>query len=140
MAAGIVREVRPMVAERKLVRVQDKGQVTLSAGVRKRLGLKKGDLVVVQEMAAGVLLTPQLAVITDALDRLGAILREEGRTLDELIESGRAIRGELVREMDGLDPDEASDPRPREELLGVDAIFDRSKIRSQPAELETTAR
>src|SRR5687768_9542174 len=90
MAAGIVREVRPMVAESKLVRVQDRGQVTLPAEVRKRLGLKKGDLVVVRETAEGVLLTPQVAAITDALDRLGAILREDGITLDELIESGRA--------------------------------------------------
>lgn len=95
-----------MVAESTLIRVQGNGQVTLPAEVRKRLGLKEGDLVVLQETAGGVLLTPQLAAINDALDRLGAILREEGLTLDELIESGRAIRGELVREMYGLDPDD----------------------------------
>ena len=98
-----------MVAERKLVRVQDRGQVTLPAGVRKRLGLKKGDLVVVTETPEGVLITPKEDALIRALDGMGAALREQGYSiddLDELIESGRAIRGELIRERYGLNPDE----------------------------------
>ena len=34
-----------MPVQRNFVRVQEKGQVTLPADVRKRLGIKKGDLV-----------------------------------------------------------------------------------------------
>jgi antitoxin PrlF len=95
-----------MAAELKLVRVQEKGQVTLPAGIRKRLGLKKGDYVAVEETPEGVLITPQAAQALKALDQMGAILREKGVTLDDWLESGRAIREELVREQYGLDPSE----------------------------------
>lgn len=43
---------------RNLVRVQEKGQITLPADVRKWLGLKKDDLVAVIETPDGVLITP----------------------------------------------------------------------------------
>lgn len=77
---------------RKLTRVQEKGQVTLPADVRKRLGLKKGDLVAVTETVDGILITPQEVIATKALDRLEAALREQGRSLEELIESGNEER------------------------------------------------
>lgn len=95
-----------MVSERTLVRVQEEGQVTLPTEVRERFGLKEGDLVAVVETPDGVLLSPQALALTRALDDLGAVLRESGVTLEEWIESGREIRGELVREWYGLDPDD----------------------------------
>ena len=90
--------------ERKLVRVQEKGQVTLPSDVREKLGLKKGDLVAVMETADGILITPQQVVANQALDKLGEVLRKKGLSLDELIESGREIRGQMVKEKYGLDP------------------------------------
>ena len=42
----------------RLVRVQEKGQVTLPAALRKRLGLKKGDLVAVTPTDGGMLIKP----------------------------------------------------------------------------------
>ena len=45
------------MAERNLVRIQEKGQVTLPAAMRKKLGLKKGDLVAVLETPDGVLIS-----------------------------------------------------------------------------------
>jgi len=87
----------------KLVRIQEKGQVTLPAAVRKRLGLKKGDLVAVTPTADGILLTPQEVVANTLLDEIGQALAERGLTLEELIESGREIRGELAREKYGLE-------------------------------------
>ena len=89
------------MARRNLVRVQEKGQVTLPTELRKKLGLKKGDLVEVAETPQGLLITPQQAVATRALDEIGAALRERGVTLEELIESGREIRGELITEQYG---------------------------------------
>lgn len=86
------------MTERKLVRIQEKGQVTLPAEVRKQAGLKKGDLVTVTATPAGILITRQEVVATRALDQLGALLKERGLSLEELIESGRDIRGELVEE------------------------------------------
>lgn len=83
---------------RNLVRVQEKGQVTLPADIRKRLGLKKGDLVAVEETADGVLITPQAVLALRALDEIGNTLKEQGLSLEDMIESGRTIREELYRE------------------------------------------
>ncbi len=92
--------------ERKLVRVQEKGQVTLPADVRRKLGLKKGDLVAVTQTPDGVLITPQEVIAMKALDRLGNILREQGLSLDELIQSGREIRGRMVKDKYGIGTDQ----------------------------------
>ena len=50
----------------------------------------------------GILISPQELIAIDALNKLGEILKERGLTLDELIESGRDIRGELIKEEYGL--------------------------------------
>ncbi len=92
--------------ECKLIRVQERGQVTLPADVRRKLGLKKGDLVAIIATPDGVLITPQKALAAKALDRIGELIKEQGLSLDELIESGREIRGQLIKEKYGIDPDE----------------------------------
>ncbi len=88
----------------KLVRIQEKGQVTLPADVRRSLGLKKGDLVAVTQTEDGVLITPQEIVAAKALDCIGEALRATGLTLEELIESGREERGRLIEEKYGIKP------------------------------------
>lgn len=92
------------MSERKLVRVQEKGQVTLPTEVRRKLGLKKGDLVAVIETPEGVLITPQEAIATKALDRIGQVLKQQGLSLDDLIESGREERSRLIEEHYGIHP------------------------------------
>jgi antitoxin PrlF len=89
----------------KLSVVQEKGQVTIPTDIRKKLGLKKGDYVAFVETEKGVLLAPREVVAMEALEKLGTMLKERGVTLEELMESGHEIRGELVKEMYGLDPD-----------------------------------
>lgn len=86
----------------KLARVQEKGQVTIPAEIRKRLGIEKGDLVDFVDTDAGVLIVPQDLVATAALRRIGDALKEKGVSLDELVASGRQIRGEMVEELYGL--------------------------------------
>jgi AbrB family looped-hinge helix DNA binding protein len=81
--------------DRKLVRIQEKGQVTIPTEIRKKLGLKRGDLVVVMETPEGVFITPQQVVATKAFDSIGNILKEQGVSLDELIASGCDIRTDL---------------------------------------------
>jgi antitoxin PrlF len=86
----------------KLVRIQEKGQVTLPVEVRRSLNLKKGDLVAVTQTDDGVLITPQEIVAAKALDRIGEALRATGLTLEELIESGREERGKILEEKYGI--------------------------------------
>ena len=85
-------------AEKRFVRIQEKGQVTLPAELRRALGLKKGDLVAVTQTDDGVLITPQQVIAMKALDRVGELLWEQGVSIEEMIESGRQLRGELIRE------------------------------------------
>ena len=82
--------------------VQEKGQITIPADIRRRLGLKKGDYVAFIDTEQGVLVAPQEIVATAALDRIGEALRDTGVTLADLIASGRDIRGEIVKERYGL--------------------------------------
>lgn len=88
--------------QQKLVRVQEKGQVTLPAEVRRSLNLKKGDLVAITQTEDGVLITPQEVLANKTLDKIGQILREQGLTLDDLIESGREERGKILEEKYGV--------------------------------------
>lgn len=91
-----------MTAATTLSRVQKKGQVTIPAPIRLRLGIKEGDFVAFKETDRGILITPQEVVATEAFDRIGEALRASGLSLEELIESGREIRGDIVRERYGL--------------------------------------
>lgn len=84
--------------ERKLVRLKQKGQLTLPARMRSELGLKEGDLVEVSRTPGGLVITPQEVIAMRALDEIGRLLKERGTTLDELLDSGRRIRGQLVEE------------------------------------------
>ena len=89
-----------------------KGPVTLHARIRKNLGIKKGDLVSVTETPEGVVITHQKVVASKEFDEIEAILNEHGLTLEEIIESGREIRGELLREMYGIEPVGSNSCRP----------------------------
>jgi AbrB family looped-hinge helix DNA binding protein len=91
--------------ERRLMRVQEKGQVTLPADVRRKLGLKPGDLVAVLDTPEGVLITPQEVLAAKALDRIGEALTEQGLSIEELIESGREERSRIIEERYGIRPD-----------------------------------
>jgi AbrB family looped-hinge helix DNA binding protein len=88
--------------DRKLVRMQEKGQVTIPTEIRKKLGLKRGGLVAVVETPDGVFITPQQVLATKALDSIGDILKEKGVSLEELIASGRDIRTDLIQETYGI--------------------------------------
>jgi AbrB family looped-hinge helix DNA binding protein len=76
--------------------------VTIPQEIRKKLGLKRGDLVAVVETPEGVFITPQQVVATTALDRIGDILKEQGVSLEELLAAGRQIRTEMLQEDYGI--------------------------------------
>ncbi len=79
--------------------------MTLPAEVRRRLGIKKGDLVAVTETAEGILITPSELITRREIAELDQVLKSSGLTFEQLIESGREIRGELIKEAYGLTDD-----------------------------------
>jgi AbrB family looped-hinge helix DNA binding protein len=84
------------------VRIQEKGQVTIPTKIRRKLNLRKGDMVMFVETEAGVLIKPAEAVVSQALDKIGASLRADGITQEKWDKRSRAIRKQLLKEMYGL--------------------------------------
>ena len=92
-----------MEVARKTYIIQESGSVTLPAEFRKRYGLKPGDEISFVETEDGLLISPREALLNKLLDEIGDDLRERGITLEELMESGREIRGQLLKEHYGID-------------------------------------
>ena len=88
--------------DHKLVRIQEKGQVTIPTEIRKKLGLKRGDLVAVMETPESIFITPQQVLATKALDSIGDILKEQSLSLEEVISSGRELRTDILHETYGI--------------------------------------
>ncbi len=85
------------------LQVGDDGRVMLPADLRQRLGLRPGGSVSVVETPEGLLLTTEKLLADRDFELVDAELRKQGLSLDELIESGREIRGDLLKEMYGRD-------------------------------------
>ena len=85
-----------------LVRVQEKGQVTIPSEIRRKLKLKKGDLVVFVETESGVMIKSAEILVSSALDEIGRALEAMGIDLEELQERARERRGELIEKEYGL--------------------------------------
>jgi AbrB family looped-hinge helix DNA binding protein len=81
----------------QVVKVQEKGQVTIPLEIRQRLGLKKGDLVTFVITEAGVVIKPAEVIVTEALDEINRALKAEGISLKELMVKGRELREEMVK-------------------------------------------
>lgn len=82
----------------QVVRVQEKGQVTIPLEIRRKLKLKKGDFITFIDTEDGVVIKPAEILAAETLDRIGEALKERGIDLDKLIESGRDIRQEIYYE------------------------------------------
>ena len=87
----------------RLAVVQKRGQITIPIDLRRKMGIEEGGIIAFIETKEGLLLSPRKALALDALDRIGEALEEQGITLEELIESGREIRGQMLAEEYGLD-------------------------------------
>lgn len=84
------------------VRIQEKGQVTIPTKIRKKLNLRKGDMVMFVETEAGVLIKPAEVLVSQALDKIGESLRADGITPEKWNKRSRDIRKQLLEEMYGL--------------------------------------
>ena len=89
--------------------IQEGGYVELPKELRRDYRLHVGDAVVFERTDDGWLIRPDAYDPMRLLTQLGALLTAKGITLDDLIASGREIRGEIVRERyEVRDEDEAT--------------------------------
>ena len=94
--------VRNVVANPKLSRVQEKGQVTIPTELREFFGIKGGDLVAFEQTDRGILISPRTVVVRDLLDQIGEELRAANVTADEWDEMSQEFRETLLKEKYGI--------------------------------------
>ena len=82
------------------VTLRDRRQITLPRKVCEALKIEPGDHLELQISESGdaLIIRPSRMVALDALRALQQALAESGITEEELLESGRQVREELVRE------------------------------------------
>ena len=82
------------------VTLRDRRQITLPRKVCEELGIEPGDHLELQISESGdaLIIRPSRMVALDALRAIQQALAESGITEEELLESGRQVREELVRE------------------------------------------
>lgn len=92
------------MSRRKYV-LQESGSVTLPADFRRKYGLKPGDEISFIETEDGLLISTRETLIDKVLDEIGDALRSEEVSLEDLMESGREIRGKLLQDRYGIEPE-----------------------------------
>lgn len=90
------------MAAPKYSRIQEKGQVTVPADIRRRLDLEKGDLVSFEEKDGSILMIPYKAP-TDDIEVMDEFLRPHGITFQDLIDQMRDERVSYVETDDGIE-------------------------------------
>jgi len=86
--------------DKKIV-LRDKRQLTLPRDICDQLGIQPGDQLTVYVEDGVLLAKPNRAVALEALHELQRMFKESDITLKELLENGRRIRKELVKEYYG---------------------------------------
>lgn len=84
---------------RRVVRVRDRGRVTIPAPLRDKYNLEEGtELVLLEEDDRLVIYPRRWERVEELLDQIGEGLKERGITLKEILEDGERIREEIFRE------------------------------------------
>jgi AbrB family looped-hinge helix DNA binding protein len=97
-----------MVAGKNLVRVQEKGQITLPRAIRDELGIKKGDLVSVEVNGRAASIVPQMVISGERMRQIEEEILASGITLEEMdkfIENTRNARGVWMKETHDISDD-----------------------------------
>jgi len=69
----------------QVVQIRDRWQMTLPADVRRRLGLRKGDIFTVMQVGETLVLTRKKLVAPEVADKIAQIMAEDGVTLEDLL-------------------------------------------------------
>lgn len=87
------------------VRVQEKGQVTIPRDLRRRLRLRKGDMVTFIETSQGVVIRPVEEAVQELQQALEKRLAQRGQSLDALLAASQEMGGDQVARKFELDDD-----------------------------------
>jgi len=86
---------------RRIVRMRDRGRITIPAPLRDKYDLEEGtELVLIEEEDRLVLYPRRWERAEEVLDQIGEALKERGITLKEVLGDNEAIREEIFRERD----------------------------------------
>jgi len=87
------------IVSRQVIRMRDRGRVTIPASLREKYGLEEGtELVLIEKEGRLVLYPSRWEQVEDLLDQIGEALRERGTTLSEVLEDSEDVREEVFRE------------------------------------------
>ena len=81
-------------------KIQEKGQITLPASLRKQYHLERGDMVIIVKTDDGILIKPAELVLTESLDAIGKELKDKGVDLAGWISLSEKSREELINSKD----------------------------------------
>jgi len=84
------------------VRVQEKGQVTIPRDLRRKLRLKKGDMVTFMETPQGVVIRSLGQAVQEMQQTLETSLGQGGKRLDELLAASQELGGDQAAQSFGL--------------------------------------
>ena len=87
-------------ADKNIV-LRDKRQLTLPRDICEQLGIGPGDRLTLYVEDGALVARPNKTIALDALHELQRMFKESDITLKELLENGRRIRRELVKEYYG---------------------------------------
>ena len=87
-------------ADKNIV-LRDKRQLTLPRDICEQLGIGPGDKLTLYVEDGALVARPNKTIALEALHELQRLFKESDITLKELLENGRRIRRELVKEYYG---------------------------------------
>jgi AbrB family looped-hinge helix DNA binding protein len=85
------------------VQVQERGAVTIPANIRREMAMGAGDTLTVLRVGDSLILTRKRLQLPEITAEFEAVMREEGVTLEDLLDDLDTQRAGYVREQYGLD-------------------------------------
>jgi BRCT domain type II-containing protein len=95
-----------MVTKQEKSRIQENRQGTVPTVVRRASSTTTNKRSPRTSAAGSAVSASDKEKVLRALDEIGEALREQGLTLEDMIERGREIRGQLIEELYGIKVDE----------------------------------
>lgn len=93
--------VTNVTAKPYIVRLRERGQITLPVQLREELGVEVGDFFTIVKVDSYVVMTPRRLMVSEVSGQLEQLLAEKGLTLDDLLSGLEDERAGLFEEQYG---------------------------------------